>query len=119
MEPVHLQGIALFKGLPDGVVAELATPLRPVTYPAGELVFQEGGPSVGLYVILEGLIQYGKLSGRRDRRRILKILGPGDACGEEGLFSSEACACTGYARAHQASIRSNLMALSVGEEMSS
>ena len=99
MEPTFLQKSALFRGLPDDVLAEFAAPLRPVNYPAGELVFQDGGPSVGLYVILDGLVQYGKLSGRGDRRRILKILGPGDVFGEEGLFDSTVCACTGYARA--------------------
>lgn len=95
----QLRGITLFRDLNEGDLDELSNLSCAVAYPAGELVFQEGGPSIGLYVILSGLIQYGKLSGRRNRRRILKILGPGDTFGEEALFNSDVCACSGYARA--------------------
>ena len=99
MEQVHLRAIALFKDLSEEALDELAALMRPISYRAGDLIFQEGGPSIGLYVISEGLVQFGKLSGRRNRRRILKILGPGDIFGEEALFEPEVCACPGYARA--------------------
>jgi CRP-like cAMP-binding protein len=99
MESAQLKQTAILKGLDDEALAEVSHLLRPVDYPAGELIFQEGGPCTGLYIILKGFAQYGKLSGRRNRRRILKILGPGDSFGEEGIFSSEVCACIGYARA--------------------
>ncbi len=99
MNRPQLREVVLFRDLSGEALTELRKLLRPIVYQAGELIFQEGGPSAGLYIILNGLVQYGKLSGRRNRRRILKILGPGDTFGEEALFSSEVCACPGFARA--------------------
>ncbi len=89
----------LFEGLSEQALAELQQRMRRITYGPGDLIFQEGGPSAGFYIVIDGLVQYGKHSGRRGRRRILKILGPGDCFGEEMLFQPEVCACPGYARA--------------------
>lgn len=94
-----VQGCVLFRELDERVLAELQESVRTITYGAGDLIFQQGGPSAGFYVIVSGLVQYGKRSGRRGRRRILKLLGPGDCFGEEMLFQAEVCACPGYARA--------------------
>ncbi len=89
----------LFENLSERALGELHTQIRRITYGPGDLIFQEGGPSAGFYIVITGLVQYGKRSGRRGRRRILKLLGPGDCFGEEMLFQSEVCACPGYARA--------------------
>lgn len=94
-----LQRCALLRELPEEALEELSRRLHKITYSRGDLIFQEGGPSAGFYFVVRGLVQYGKRSGRRGRRRILKILGPGDCFGEEMLFQSELCACPGYARA--------------------
>ncbi len=100
MEQVHLRAIALFKDLSEEALDGLAALMRPIAYRAGDLIFQEGGPSAGLHIVLSGLIQYGKFSGRHNRRRILKILGPGDTFGEEVLFYPElVCPYVGFARA--------------------
>lgn len=89
----------LFENLSERALEELQKHMRRITYGAGDLIFQEGGPSGGFYIVIDGLVQYGKHSGRRKRRRILKILGPGDCFGEEMLFQPEICVCPGYARA--------------------
>ncbi|MCS7198522.1 MAG: Crp/Fnr family transcriptional regulator [Candidatus Bipolaricaulota bacterium] len=90
---------ALLQGLSAKARATLQQHLRVISYGPGDLIFQEGGPSAGFYIVLEGLVQYGKYSGRRTRRRILKLLGPGECFGEEMLFQTEICTCPGYARA--------------------
>lgn len=95
----ELQKCVFFGELDKRALAELHKGVRTITYGPGDLIFQEGGPSAGFYIILSGLVQYGKHAGRRGRRRILKLLGPGDVLGEEMLFQSEVCACPGYARA--------------------
>jgi len=89
----------LFENLSERALGELQKHMRRITYGPGDLIFQEGGPSAGFYIVIDGLVQYGKRSGRRGRRRILKLLGPGDCFGEEMLFQPEVCACPGYARA--------------------
>lgn len=89
----------LLEDLSEQALRELQKHMRRITYGPGDLIFQEGGPSAGFYIVIDGLVQYGKRSGRRGRRRILKLLGPGDCFGEEMLFHSEVCACPGYARA--------------------
>lgn len=96
----HIEKIPLFSGLDEHALKALQTLLRSVSYRAGDLIFQEGGPSAGLHIVLSGLIQYGKFSGRHNRRRMLKILGPGDTFGEEVLFYPElVCPHVGSARA--------------------
>lgn len=92
-----LQRCPLLQELSEEALAELR--MRTIRYGPDDLIFQEGGPSAGFYVVIRGLVQYGKHSGRRGRRRILKIVGPGDCFGEEMLFQPEVCACPGYARA--------------------
>ncbi len=94
-----LQKCLFLQGVSEETAAELQRHARTISYGAGDLIFQEGGPSGGFYIVITGLVQYGKRSGRRGRRRILKLLGPGDCFGEEMLFQSEVCACPGYARA--------------------
>lgn len=94
-----LQRCLFLQGLSEEAVAELQKSARTITYGPEDLIFQEGGPSAGFYIVINGLVQYGKRSARRGRRRILKLLGPGDCFGEEMLFQPEVCACPGYARA--------------------
>lgn len=93
------QGCRFLQGMSAEAVAELQRHVRTISYGPEDLIFQEGGPSAGFYIVINGLVQYGKRSGQRGRRRILKLLGPGDCFGEEMLFQPEVCACPGYARA--------------------
>ncbi len=95
----QLKSFEFLKDLSEASLVELSQSLRAVLYHGGDLIFQEGGPTAGLYLILQGQIVYGKYSGRRKRRRLLKVLGPGDAFGEEMLFATEVCPCAGFARA--------------------
>lgn len=95
----QLQSFELFAELPAETLEELRQGLRTVFYHPGDLIFQEGGPAAGLYLVMEGRVVYGKYSGRRNRRRLLKVLGPQGTFGEEMLFAPEVCPCPGFARA--------------------
>ncbi len=86
----------LFAGLPQAARLELASLMRPLELDAGELVFYEGLPAHGLYILCEGKIKVAKrLKGGRSQ--ILKLLAPGEVLGEKTLFDQETYTC--YAKA--------------------
>ena len=63
----------LFENLSKRALEELQKHMHRITYGPGDLIFQEGGPSAGFYIVIDGLVQYGKRSGRRGRRRLSLI----------------------------------------------
>jgi len=86
----------LFSGLPQSARMELASLMRPLELNAGEMVFYEGLPAYGLYILCEGKIKVAKrLKGGRSQ--ILKLLAPGEVLGEKTLFDQETYTC--YAKA--------------------
>ncbi|MBC7317913.1 Crp/Fnr family transcriptional regulator [Candidatus Bipolaricaulota bacterium] len=86
----------LFASLPDSARMELASVMHPIEVDAGELVFYEGLPAHGLYILCEGKIKVAKrLKGGRSQ--ILKLLAPGEVLGEKTLFDQETYTC--YAKA--------------------
>lgn len=71
----------------------------PLKYLEGDLLFQAGSLSDGLYLICSGFIVYGKqFKGDSQRSRIFKLLGPGEMVGEESLFAQKSKQRFGYAR---------------------
>ena len=88
----------IFSGLRDEEFAELQGLMVPIDYEAGELIHQEGMPANGIYVICKGLVKYGKYSGDRSRKRILKILGARDLLGLGELFYPDPCSLSGFAK---------------------
>lgn len=75
----------IFSSLEGEGLARLKALLRPITYGKGELIFQEGAPAFGLYIICKGRVKLVKHS-MNGKRRILKLIGPGEVLGEESLF---------------------------------
>ncbi len=70
--------------------------MRPLELDEGQLVFYEGLPAHGLYILCEGKIKVAKrLKGGRSQ--ILKLLAPGEVLGEKTLFDQETYTC--YAKA--------------------
>jgi CRP/FNR family transcriptional regulator len=59
--------------------------VRRIKYGAGEIVYQEGAPAFGFYLVFEGRVKIVKrtLGGKK---QILKIVGPGESIGETTLF---------------------------------
>ncbi|MCS7239835.1 MAG: Crp/Fnr family transcriptional regulator [Candidatus Bipolaricaulota bacterium] len=86
----------LFAGLPESARMELAALMHPITLDAGELVFYEGLPAHGLYVLCEGKIKLAKRV-KGGRSQMLKLLAPGEVLGEKTLFDQETYTC--YAKA--------------------
>jgi len=72
----------------------------PVKFREGDLIFQEGALADGIYFICRGFAVYGKgLGENSSRKRIFKLLGPGDLLGEETIFGPDPEPRFGYARA--------------------
>ena len=67
-----------FKRLPTDRLEQLADRALCQTFSAGEIIFLEGSPSVGLWIIGEGRVKIFKLSSSGSEH-ILHLLGPGDS----------------------------------------
>lgn len=64
---------------------ELRPLIRPLIYEEGRLIFEEGEPAFGVYLIDSGKVKLAKRA-PDGRRQILKLIGPGEILGEEVLF---------------------------------
>ncbi len=94
--PLHYN---IFPSLNQKQTEELEEIMLPVNYHQGDLLFQEGSLSDGIYLICNGVVVYGKqLKGETGRSRIFKLLGPGDLIGEETVFGQDSKSRFGYAR---------------------
>jgi CRP/FNR family transcriptional regulator len=72
-------------GLPDGVIealAELATERR---YTRGQVIFMEGEPCAGLYVVADGEARIYKISAQ-GREQVLQQVGPGGTFNEVAVW---------------------------------
>lgn len=69
---------------------------RTLEFPRGEIIFQEGEPAFGVYIICEGKVKLAKHS-LKGKIQILKLLGQGEVLGEKTLFDREVY--TAYAQA--------------------
>jgi len=76
--------------------AEISPHLLPQSFGEGQLIFEEGEPGLGVYLLTQGKVKLAKRS-TGGRRQILKLVGPGEILGEEVLFHGEGY--SGYARA--------------------
>ncbi len=93
----------------SGIFADLAEPerrklvslMRPMELESGAMVFQEGMPALGLYILCRGKVKIAK-RGRAGHSQILKLLGPGEILGEKTLFDQETYTC--YAKTLEPSL---------------
>jgi CRP-like cAMP-binding protein len=74
----------VFTGLPGRLLGRLAVQLFEKAYAAGEVVFREGDPGKGLFVVLDGEIEVVRETGQGDQR--VATFGPGTAFGELALI---------------------------------
>lgn len=74
----------IFSGLKTKEREELKADSSCQEFGSGELIFQEGEPAFGLYIMDQGLVKLAKRS-LEGENRILKLLGPQDIVGEEIL----------------------------------
>ncbi|MHB2154326.1 cyclic nucleotide-binding domain-containing protein [Calditrichota bacterium GD2] len=77
-----LKRIPLFQDLSKKELRQLERILHQRTYRAGEVVFNEGDPGVGMYIIEEGEV---RITLGKDQR-VLAVLSKGDFFGEMALL---------------------------------
>ena len=75
-----IKGVKLFSDLEDREVSEIAQTFRERSFPAGEVIAEEGQRGIGFFVIAAGTAKV--TSGGEDR----VMLGPGDYFGEIALI---------------------------------
>lgn len=85
----------IFDTLNEEGQRELAELVRPIEYGKDEVIFQEGEPAFGLYIICHGRVKLAKRS-TKGKKQILKLLGPGEVLGEKTMFDQEVY--TAYAK---------------------
>jgi len=82
---IDLRDFRIFSDLKDKDLEKLREGVRRIQYGPGEIIFQEGAPAFGFYLIFEGMVKLVKRS-MRAKSQILKIVGPGEILGETTLF---------------------------------
>ena len=80
-----LQRVPYFANLPADVLAALAAAALSRRFVRGQIVFLEGEPCAGLYIVESGLVKVLKLS-PQGREQILTRLGPGQTFNEVAVL---------------------------------
>lgn len=80
-----LKNVAIFSGLDEPELAFLTARLSQKKFGAGELIFGEGEPCLGLYVVESGNVRIFK-SSAGGREQVLSIDGPGSSVAEIPVF---------------------------------
>ncbi len=80
---IFLKSVNLFRELPDEILAQVATLLAEVEFPAGVTIFEKGSPGDCMYIIVSGRLEV------YDGDRLLNLLSEGDVVGEMALLDSQ------------------------------
>ncbi|MCK8600434.1 Crp/Fnr family transcriptional regulator [Desulfoferrobacter suflitae] len=78
--------VALFEGLPETQLEEVASIVLTQQFKRGETIFLEGAQADGFYVTVSGRVKIYKLS-LEGKEQILHIFGPGECFAEVPVFS--------------------------------
>lgn len=90
------QGPWIFTQLYGKELEEIAPLVRQLRFEEGRIIFEEGEPVFGVYLISQGKVKLVKRSAG-GRKQILKLVGPGEILGQEVLFHDQTYSA--YARA--------------------
>ncbi len=82
---IELRDFRVFADLKKDDLEKLASMIRHIDYGADELIFMEGAPAFGFYLVFSGAVKVVKRSAK-GKSQILKIVGPGGMLGETTLF---------------------------------
>ena len=91
-----LTRVQIFSGLSDAELIGLAECVVPRHYPPGKLIFCEGEPCAGLYVVERGHVRVFKTS-PSGREQVLTIDGPGNSVAEIPVFDGGVYPASGVA----------------------
>lgn len=80
-----LANLPLFKALSSAEIDELGQSVREIRADRGEVLFQKGDPSTGLWVIVFGQVKLAFPS-PSGAEKVLQIFGPGQSFGEAVMF---------------------------------
>jgi CRP/FNR family transcriptional regulator len=94
-----LAQVSIFSGLTDAELQFLAERAVPRRFAPGEMVFAEGEPCAGLYVVERGNIRIFK-SSAGGREQVLGIDGPGSSVAEVPVFDGGSYPASGSAVDH-------------------
>jgi CRP/FNR family transcriptional regulator len=83
----RLAAIPLFEGLDEQTLVLLAADSQRLEFAPGEVVFMEGEPAVGLYVVESGWVRAVKMSAQ-GREQVLQFVGPGEPFNTVAIFTS-------------------------------
>ena len=81
-----LSSLPYFAGLEPATLEAVANAAVQQKYEAGEIVFMEGEPCLGLYLVQDGWLKAHKLS-PAGREIVVRVIGPGEAFNEVGVLS--------------------------------
>jgi CRP/FNR family transcriptional regulator len=81
-----LSAVPYFTELDEVVLQGLARAAIQRRYSSGEMVFLEGEPCAGLYIVQEGWLRSYKLS-LDGREQVIRFVGPGEAFNEVGVLA--------------------------------
>lgn len=90
-----LKKTSVFAGLPRRLLGRLGAQLFEKAYAAGDLVFREGDPGKGLFVLLDGSVAIIRTT--PDGEQSLASLGPGACFGELALIDDQPRSATARA----------------------
>ena len=82
---IELRDFRVFADLKKDDLEKLASMIRHIDYGQDELIFMEGAPAFGFYLVFSGAVKVVKRSAK-GKSKILKIVGPGGMLGEPTLF---------------------------------
>ncbi len=89
MSQEKLQGMAIFRGLPEGTLEEFAAYFTQSSCPAGEVIFRERSAGDTLFIIVDGEVVIEKAMDEEDREfKALAILSGGDFFGEMAVLEA-------------------------------
>ena len=80
-----LRAVPYFANLPEQVLMALAAAAIPRRYDRGQIIFLQGEPVAGLYLIAEGEVKIFKMS-PQGREQVLAVLGPGATFNEVAVL---------------------------------
>lgn len=82
--------IPTFSGMDTSLLTAIASATMERSYKAGDVLFIEGDPAEGLYVVREGWLKACKISAK-GREQVVRFVGPGETFNEIGVLSGGKC----------------------------
>ena len=86
----------LFTGLSPGELQLLRSIVQEQSFPVGAVIFNQGDPGNGLYVVRSGVVQIASEISQSDRRSLSRIL-PGESFGDMAVLDQEPRSATASA----------------------